>query len=57
MIEKKKIYSRANKNNGASRSLLMKRAKRRKIKVKQTIIFNQPLVVRLLNNLLIKREI
>lgn len=51
----KKKYSKKKKNNGASRSLLMKRAKRRKIKRKQTGIFNQPLVVRLLNKLLIKR--
>lgn len=45
------------KSKGKSRSRLMKEAKRRKIKVKQTIIFNEPLMVRLLNNLLIKREV
>jgi hypothetical protein len=56
MIEKKR-YSRAKKEKGKSRSRLNKEAKRRKIKKKQIKIFNQPLVVRLLNNLLTKREL
>lgn len=54
MIEKKR-YSRKKKEKGLSRSLLMKRAKRRKIKKKQTRIFNQPLIVRLLDRMLIRR--
>jgi hypothetical protein len=54
--EPRRVYSRKKKDKGKSRSKLMKEARRRKIKRKQTIIFNQPLEVRLLNNLLIKRE-